>query len=106
MTTFDDRQRQEEAKYKHDQEFLFKVRNRRNKLFGMWIAGQLGLSGEEAVAYAKEVIIADFEKPGDEDVYEKVKADLEGKGLPVDDEGLRRKMTALEAEATAQIKAE
>ena len=69
MTTFDDRERGEETKFKHDLELGFKIRNRRNKLFGLWIAQTyLGLSGDEAVAYAKDVVMADFELPGDEDM--------------------------------------
>src|SRR3954451_5491450 len=74
MSTFDDRERGEETKYKHDLELGFKIRNRRNKLFGLWVAQtHLGLSSEEAVGYAKDVVMADFELPGDEDMLGKVK---------------------------------
>ena len=106
MTSFDDRKRQEEARYQHDQEFLFKVRNRRNKLFGLYVAELLGLKSEEADVYAKEVVLADFERPGDEDVFEKVKADLAAKGVQVSDHTLRKRFEALEAAAKEQIKAE
>ena len=69
MTTFDDRERGEETKFKHDLELGFKIRNRRNKLFGLWIAQTyLGLAGEAATHYAKDVVMADFELPGDEDM--------------------------------------
>ena len=69
MTTFDDRERGEETKFKHDLELGFKIRNRRNKLFGLWVAQTyLGLSGDEAGRYAKDVVMADFELPGDDDM--------------------------------------
>ena len=81
MTTFDERERGEETKYKHDLELGFKIRNRRNKLFGLWIAQTyLGLAGDEAAAYAKDVVMADFELPGDDDMLGKVKADLDAGG--------------------------
>ena len=76
MTTFDKREKSFEAKYAHDQEILFKIGARRNKLLGQWMAEQLGLDGADAEAYAKAVIASDFEKPGDEDVFEKVWAKL------------------------------
>ena len=85
MTTFDDRKRQEETRFKHDQELAFKARNRGNKLFGLWIAEQLGLSGEAAQSYAKDVVIADFEAPGDDDIFTKVRADLEAKSIEISD---------------------
>ena len=73
MTTFDERQKGEEQKYKHSEELRFKVRNRRNRLFGQWIAEtHLGLTGEAASAYAKDVVMADFESPGDADMLGKV----------------------------------
>ena len=77
MTTFDERERGEETKYKHDLELGFKIRNRRNKLFGLWVAqSSSGSSGDAATAYAKEVVMADFELPGDSDMIDKVKVDL------------------------------
>jgi len=83
MSTFDEREKGFEAKYKHDQEIQFKVTARRNRLLGLWAAEQLGLSGAEADAYAKSVVVADFEKPGDEDVVGKVMADLSAKGVQI-----------------------
>jgi hypothetical protein len=63
-SSFDDRKRQEEAKYQHDEELRFKIRNRRNKLFGIWLAEtHLGRSGDDAFAYAKEMVMAAFERP-------------------------------------------
>ena len=76
MSGFDERKQKEEGKYKHDQELMFKARNRGNKLFGLWIAEKLGLSGDAADAYAKDVVMADFDAPGDDDVFDKVKPDL------------------------------
>jgi len=76
MTTFDDRERAFESKFAHDQEMQFKAEARRNKLLGLWAAERMGLSGDEADAYAKSVIIADFEEAGDEDVYRKVAGDV------------------------------
>lgn len=81
MTSFDDRQKGFENKYKHDEEFKFKVTARRNKLLGEWAGRQLGLIGAELDAYAKTVVMADFEKPGDDDVMDKVVADLKAKGV-------------------------
>ena len=79
MNTFDDRETAFEAKFAHDEEMTFKAEARTNKLLGLWAAEQMGISGEEAEAYAKTVIVADFEEAGDEDVIRKVTADLEGK---------------------------
>src|SRR3546814_16451278 len=76
MSTFDERERQFEAKYSRDQDLQFKVQVRRNKLLGEWAADQIVLSGEARAAYAKEVVSADFEKPGDDDVLQKGHGDL------------------------------
>jgi hypothetical protein len=85
MTSFDDRKSAFENKFKHDQEVQFKVNARRNKLVGLWAAEKLGKTGPDADAYAKEVVAADFEKAGDDDVIEKLEADLKGKGVSVAD---------------------
>ena len=82
MTAFDDRKTAAEAKFTHDQEFQFKTIARRNKLLGLWAAEQMGISGEDAEAYAKQVVISDFEEPGDADVLRKVLGDLTDKGIP------------------------
>lgn len=79
MTTFDDRENAFEAKYAHDEEMKFKAAARCHKLTGLWAAGLLGKTGDEADAYAIEVVKADFEEPGHEDVVRKLVADLEGK---------------------------
>ncbi len=85
MTSFDDRKSAFENKFKHDQDVQFKVNARRNKLVGLWAAEKLGKTGPDADAYAKEVVAADFEKAGDDDVIEKLEADLKGKGVSVAD---------------------
>ncbi|SET25625.1 DUF1476 domain-containing protein [Oceanicella actignis] len=104
MTTFDEREQAFEKKFAHDAEMQFKAMARRDRLLGLWAAEKMGLRGEEAEEYAKSVVIADLEEAGDEDVYRKVAADLEAKGLPTDD--LRAKMAELLAEAKAQVMSE
>jgi hypothetical protein len=103
MTTFDDREKGFEAKYKRDQELQFKVTARRNRLLGEWAAGKLGLTGEAATAYAKDVVAADFDKPGDEDVAEKVVADLTAKKVAVSAADVRKEMDRLLAVAKEQL---
>ena len=107
MTTFNERERGEETKYKHDLELGFKIRNRRNKLFGLWVAQTyLGLSGDEAASYAKDVVMADFELPGDDDMLGKVKADLERVGQSVSDHQLDKHLKEFETAAREQVMAE
>jgi hypothetical protein len=103
MTTFNDREKGFEAKYKHDQELQFKVNARRNKLLGQWAAGKMGLAGDEAEAYAKTVVAADFEKPGDDDVLQKVTKDLAAKGITVAAGDIRKEMERLLGVAKEQI---
>ena len=100
MSTFDDRENAFENKFAHDAEMQFKAEARRNKLLGLWAAELLGKSGDEADAYAKEVIKADFEEAGDEDVYRKVSGDL---GDAATEEQIRTKMKELLTEAKAQL---
>ena len=104
MTTFDERENAFEAKYAHDEEMQFKAQARRDKLLGLWAAERMGITGGEADAYAKSVVIADLAEAGDEDVYRKVSADFEAKGVSV--EGLRSKMLELLAEAKIQVMAD
>ncbi len=106
MSTFDKRQKSFEAKYAHDQETLFKIGARRNKLLGQWMAGQLGLEDDDVDDYAKAVIISDFEKPGDEDVFEKVWADVQEKGLGLSEDVVRQKMQDLLETAREQVTTE
>lgn len=103
MTTFDDREKSFEAKFSRDQEHDFRAIARRNKLLGLWAAEQLGLSGDEAAAYALEVVDADFQRPGDDDVVEKVVGDLTDKGVDTSEHLVRKRMDELLAEAVKQI---
>lgn len=100
MSTFDDRENAFENKYAHDAEMLFKAEARRNKLLGLWAADLLGKSGDDAAAYAREVVKADFEEAGHEDVVRKVSGDL---GDKVSKDEIRAKMAELMIEAKAQI---
>ena len=103
MSTFDDRENAFENKYAHDQELQFKVNARRNKLFGLWAAEKLHKEGEDAESYAKEVVISDFEEPGDDDVLRKVEKDLEEAGVGVSVDDLRYEMDRLLSIAKQQI---
>ncbi len=106
MTTFNKREKAFEDKYKHDQDLQFKVDVRRNKLLGLWVAELLGLSGADAEAYAKEVVAADFEEPGDADVVRKIQADVQSKNLDLSEHRLREKMDELLAVSKEQIMSE
>ncbi len=103
MTTFNEREKGFEAKFKHDEELRFKVVARRNKLLGLWAAGLMGLEGEAVEAYAKDVVRSDFEAPGDDDVLRKVLDDLTGKGIEASEKLVRKQMNDLLAEAEDQI---
>jgi len=105
MTTFDKREEEFEKRFAHDEELRFKATARRNKLFGLWAADKLGLSGAAAAAYAKDVVMADFEQPGDADVLGKVRRDLDAKNIAQSDADLRRTMEQLMERAIAEIKA-
>jgi hypothetical protein len=102
MTTFDKREEGFEKQFAHDEELRFKAVARRNKMLGLWAAGVLGKSGADAEAYAKEVVLADFEEAGDNDVLRKVVKDLEPKG--VTEQQIRAQMTELLTQAVEQIK--
>ena len=103
---FEDRQKSQEAKFAFDAEKKFKAEARRNKLVGIWAAELLGLTGDAANSYAAEVVAADFEEAGDEDVFRKVSGDLKAKGLTIDDDVIRQKMAQLVQVANEQIAAE
>lgn len=103
MTTFDDRENAFENKFAHDAEMQFKAEARRNKLLGLWAADLMGKSGDDAADYAKEVVRADFEEAGDEDVYRKLSGDL---GDKADEATIRAKMAEMMVEAKTQMMAE
>jgi hypothetical protein len=106
MTTFNDREKSFEKKFEHDQELQFKVNARKNKLLGLWAAGLLGKTGADAEAYAKDVVMADFEKPGDSDVIDKLMKDLAAAGKPTEDHTIRKQSERLMVEAKNQVMAE
>jgi len=101
--SFGDREKAFESKWAHDEELRFKIIARRNKLLGLWAAEQMGISGDEAAEYAKAVVRADFEEPGEEDVFRKVRKDFEGKGIARSDHAIRVKMDELLQTATDQV---
>jgi hypothetical protein len=105
MTTFDERKDAAEKKFAHDAELEFKATARRNKLVGLWVAEKLGKSGADAEAYAKSVVMADFEEAGDDDVLRKIKNDLDAAGLAMEDGAIRKAMDELMARAIDEIKA-
>ena len=106
MNTFDKRQEGFERKFAHDAELEFKAGARRNKLLGLWAAELMGKSGDDAEAYSKEVIKADFEEAGDDDVFRKVRADFDANNVDQSDHQLRRKMDELMETAIEQIQNE
>lgn len=105
MTTFDEREQAFENKFKHDQELLFRIYARRAKLVGLWAAGQLGLEGAEADAYAKQIVAVDFEEPGHKDIIRRVLADFQGKGLAITEHRVEKEMDLLLEEARKQVMA-
>jgi len=106
MVTFDERGRAYEKKFALDEELRFKATARRNKLLGLWAADIIGLGETEAEAYAKDVVIADLEEPGEEDVFRKIKDDLDARGVEQSDHQIRRVMDDLMAKAIDQIESE
>jgi hypothetical protein len=105
MSTFDQRKDAFENKFAHDEELRFKATARRNKLLGLWAAEKLGKSGAEADAYAKEVVVADFQEAGDEDVVRKVKGDFAAGDVAVTDTEIRTVMNELLIRAAEEIQA-
>ena len=92
-----------ESKFAHDAELKFKAEARRNKLLGQWAAEKMGKTGDDIAAYAKEVIIADFEEPGDEDVFRKIRGDFDAAGIEESDHQIRRTMDEMMEKAVEQI---
>jgi hypothetical protein len=105
MTTFEKRKDAYESKFARDEELRFKAMARRNKLLGLWAAEKLGKSGDEAAAYAREVIRSDMEEAGDEDVFRKLRGDFDAAGVDQSDHQIRRTMEEKLAEAVSQIEA-
>ena len=103
MTTFDDREQAYESKFARDQEMAFRVAARRNRLVGQWAAELMGLTSEEADAYAKAVIQADFEEAGEEDVIRKLLGDLTSAQIDIDETRIRAALEAKTVEARRQL---
>ncbi len=104
MSTFDDREKAQEAKFAHDAQLLFKAEARRNKKLAIWIAELLGK--KDVNAYVSEVIASDFEEAGDEDVYRKISSDIKEAGASVSEEDLRAKMAEFLAQAKQEVLSE
>jgi hypothetical protein len=105
MTTFDKREEGFEKQFAHDEALRFKATARRNRMLGMWAADKLGLSGAQADAYAKEVIVAALEDAGERGVFQKIRHDFDEKGVAQSDHQIRRTMDELLARAVAEVKA-
>jgi hypothetical protein len=103
--SLDDRRKGQEGKFAHDAELRFRAEARRNKLLGLAVAEMLGKTGDDAAVYAKEVVAADFEEAGDDDVVRKVLADLTAGGVAMNEADLRAKMADLMDDAIAQVQA-
>ncbi len=103
MTDFKDRERGEEAHFAHDQDMMFRITARRNRLLGAWAAERMGLSAAETEAYAKAVVQADFEEAGDEDVIRKLIGDLTSAGIETDEGEVRAALEAKMIEAKRMI---
>jgi hypothetical protein len=104
--SFSKREKGEERKYEMDQQLLFRAESRRNKLLGLWLAEIFGLTGDAADSYAKEVVAADFDEPGIEDVVRKVMGDIKTHNAPVSEDQVRSKIQELESVALDQVKSE
>ncbi|VAV86390.1 FIG040666: hypothetical protein perhaps implicated in de Novo purine biosynthesis [hydrothermal vent metagenome] len=103
MTQFDDREQAYEKEFARNEELDFKIAARRNKLLGLWAAEKMGLEGDAADAYATQVVKADFEEVGEEDVYRKIKGDLDKKGVNISEHQVRREMEDLLHTAREQL---
>ena len=103
MGSFDDRERAFETKFAHDEDMKFRITARRNRLLGEWAARQMGLTDAESESYAKDVIRADFEEAGDNDVIRKLLGDLTAAGIEIDEEKITEALRNQEIEARRQI---
>ena len=106
MTTFDSREKAFEDKFAHDADLMFRARARRNRLFGEWLAGEMGLSGDAVKEYAGSIVAADLEEECDADVVRKVTADLDGKDISMTDAEIETKLNSFMDEAKSQIMSE
>lgn len=105
MTTFDEREQAFENKFKHDQELLFRIYARRAKLAGLWAADLMGMAGEDADAYAKQIVSVDFEEAGHQDIVRRLRKDFDAKGVECSDHKIEKKLADLLEDARAQVMA-
>lgn len=103
MTTFDDREKAFENKFQHDEDLLFRIRMRRDKLAGLWAAGLMGLNGAEAEAYARQIVEVDIGTPGPHDIRDRLSTDLRAKGVDISDHRVEREMAELLERARRQV---
>lgn len=103
MTAFDKREKGLENRFAHDEELKFKATARRDRAFGLYIAEVLGKTGDDATAYADSVIKSNLAAPGDEDMFEKVRADLDASSADLSDHLMRKKADELMTDAVASI---
>ena len=106
MKSFDDREKAYEKRFAHDEELKFKSFARRNKLLGQWAAEKIGLTDEEVDNYAKGVVLADLEEPGEEDVFRKIRGDFDEAGVDQSDHQIRRVMAEMMDKAVGQVENE
>ena len=106
MTTFNEREQAFELKFEHDEELKFKARARTNKMLGLWAAGLMGKTGDAADQYSRDIVMADFEKPGDHDVIHTLVHDLAAAGKPTEEHTIRRQAERFMAEAMKQVMTE
>lgn len=106
MSGFDDREHSYENKFAHDETLRFKATARRNKLLGLWAAEKMGLAGDDAQTYARELVKIDLSASGEEDIFGKIRADFDARNVAESDHQIRHQMEALMAEATTQIETE
>lgn len=106
MTTFDEREQAFENKFKHDQELLFRIYARRARLAGLWAAELLGLTGDDATAYGKQIVAVDFEEPGHKDIVRKLLADFQAKGVDVSEHRIEKELDSLLETARQQLQSE
>ncbi len=106
MTTFDDREKAFENKFQHDEDLLFRIRTRRDTLAGLWAAGLMGMTEEEAKAYARQIVEVDIGTPGPHDIRDRITADLHAKGVDISDHRVEREMAHLLDLARQQVTTE
>ncbi len=106
MTTFDSREKAFEDKFAHDADLMFRARARRNRLFGEWLAGEMGLSGDAVKDYAGSIVAADLEEEGDADVVRKVVSDLNSSSIDMTDAEIEAKLNSFMGEAKSQVMSE